>query len=223
MRQPTYRPEYNSDPHNHTHHHHNHQPPVPNFDLWLNLYQNRKQMYLNAQQQVVQHQDHHKRMRLAELDTLFKTTVKPVLQAAQDSLHQAGYRTGLYEETQPFESEGDTAGSVNGSADNESTVPEEYVVGLSLHMSDNRVKEGDEPSIGSRTNNQIRFFLLEAVRDAGNGDIGCQFQTSKMQSQLLPLYLNHGDGAPAENIEALVQDFVSLVLLTQRSGLEAFK
>ncbi|MEY8239826.1 MAG: hypothetical protein RPT25_05750 [Cycloclasticus sp.] len=197
---------YNYDKSSHRHyespHHHGHGHHDANDILHRHHY--RQDHYEDAREDVSLHQQQQKVKQLEWVDHALAVVVRNLLEHSQQELHEQGYGSGIHTDSQSLE-------VVDGN-DSQSL---DYVVEVALHMSDMPTAE---PAVNLTSNNRIRFY---SVTDSL--EIHCQFSNSKMQSKVFVLSFHHGEQQAEQGmIQALVDDFMSFVLLSRRSGLALY-
>lgn len=162
--------------------------------------QQRYNFYQSYQDHVEQHQRNERLHLLNCIDYFLDNIVRSVLECSQSSLYHYGYNTGIYEERS-------TAANVIDANEN-------FVDTISLHLNDVPVSSDTPPSKNSKANNQIRFTKMDNGRE-----IECQFTSSKTRSKLFYLTLDERDeNYTIANTEALVFDFINIVLMNRRLG-----
>ncbi|MCL1123209.1 hypothetical protein [Shewanella surugensis] len=164
--------------------------------------------YQMLQVQADQAQTEDEWSQLNIIHHYLKKHIRLLLENVQEALCEHGFHSGITEET------------VTLTRDDIST---SFVVGVTLHIADVPVREGEVASKNIHSHNIIRFYSV-----AQGKNIECQFSNRKMQSRIFPLHSHHReshhqdshhheDSHTQQEIHEIITDFIRYILLSRRA------
>lgn len=207
------------DHHDHHHndhsheHNHNHDHNHGTLSDLLQRHKESNSDYKHSQIELAQQQENQQQHNLQVVHRLLNNEVRTLLEQHQYTLCLNGYSTGIQSISTTLDST-----ALNDTDD-------EYVISISLHVNEvandiaNDDSSAQQPSKDSKSISHIRFFGVPQ-----SSEIQCQYMNAQLQSKNFTLGLEaESHSNLSEQGDALVQDFISFVLLFKRAEISGLR